>query len=93
MYKRQLVIPADEDGWPKLPEQLVMMSSDEPESILVVKNSNLARYFETADEKTRNSYLVRNRSPWYKMEYRELAPFLLTYLARQIPRWRLFGLF
>lgn len=76
-----------------MPEQLVMMSSDEPESILVVKNSNLARYFETADEKTRNSYLVRNRSPWYKMEYRELAPFLLTYLARQIPRWRLFGLF
>lgn len=77
-----LVIAADEDGWPKLAEQLVLMSSDEPESILVDKNPNLARYFETADEKTRNSYLVRNRSPWYKVEHREPAPFLLTYMGR-----------
>lgn len=40
-----------------------MMSSDESESILVIKNPSLARYFETAYEKARNSYLLRNRLP------------------------------
>lgn len=77
-----LAVPADEDGWPLAAEQLVLMSSSESESTLATKNPNLARYFKAADEKTRNSYLVRNRSPWYKVESREPAPFLLTYMGR-----------
>ena len=58
------------------------MSSSESESVLAVKNPNLEKYFKQVDEKTRKSYLVRNRSPWYKVENREPAPFLLTYMGR-----------
>lgn len=77
-----LAIPSDDEGWPLVPEQLVLMSSADPESTLIANDPNLARYFEMADDKTRNSYLVRNRSPWYKVENREPAPFLLTYMGR-----------
>ena len=77
-----LTISADPDGWPILSEQLVLMSSSEPEATIAAKNPSLAKYFKGADDKTRNSYLVRNRSPWYKVESRDPAPILLTYMGR-----------
>ncbi|WP_257202271.1 hypothetical protein [Corynebacterium cystitidis] len=58
------------------------MSSSEPEATIAAKNPSLAKYFKGADDKTCNSYLVRNRSPWYKVESREPAPILLTYMGR-----------
>ncbi|MGB4646042.1 MAG: hypothetical protein WBH82_00550, partial [Arcanobacterium sp.] len=75
-------VKSGDDGWPTLDEQLVLLSSDLPLEQLRVENPALAAYFEEVDEKTANAYLVRNRTPWYKVESRKPAPFLLTYMGR-----------
>lgn len=75
-------IKADIAGWPLLDEQLVLLSSEKSLEELEQSNPELARYFQSADEKTLSSYIVRHRSPWYRVESRPPAPFLLTYMGR-----------
>lgn len=75
-------VTSDKDGWPQLDEQLVLLSSKSSINELEQTNPALADYFQNADGKTRNAYLVRNRTPWYKVETRHPAPFILTYMGR-----------
>jgi hypothetical protein len=52
---------------------------------------NLIRYLNEIYLKTKDNYIIRNRSPWFKQEYRPECPFLLSYMGRnQNEPFRLF---
>ena len=70
------------EGYPDLPDQLAVLTPRGTWDEICADDPALARYLNSADEKTRRSYLVSKRTPWFKMEHRDPAPFLLTYLGR-----------
>ncbi len=77
------VIEADADGYPLLETQLCAIDCDLPETVLPIRYPALWDYLRTAAGLgIRDGYLVRNRSPWYKQEQRDPAPFLCTYMGR-----------
>lgn len=77
------LIEADSCGYPLIDCQLCVIDCDLPEQIVEAKYPALWEYLRTADALgIKDSYLVRNRSPWYKQEQRDPAPFLCTYMGR-----------
>jgi hypothetical protein len=77
------VIERDEDGYPSLEQQLCVIDCDLPEQIVESRHPSLWKYLKTARILgIRDGYLVGKRSPWYKQEKREPAPFLCTYMGR-----------
>ncbi len=77
------VIDADEDGYPHLECQLCVIDCDLSEAVLRVRHPLLWEYLRTAAALgVTDGYLVRKRSPWYRQEQREPAPFLCTYMGR-----------
>lgn len=80
---KQNVIEADVDGYPRLDDQLVLLSCDIPEDTIKNMYPRLYEYFESGKKNgVTERYLVKKRKPWYKQEYREPAPFLCTYMGR-----------
>lgn len=65
------------DGWPSNVEQLALLNipSDVPEP-------EILEFLAAAPDKVRESYLARNRNPWWKQEQRPPAPILVTYMGR-----------
>jgi hypothetical protein len=54
-----------------------------PEPLIQAKHPALWDYLQTAEALgVKDGYLVGKRSPWYKQEQREPAPFLCTYMGR-----------
>jgi adenine-specific DNA-methyltransferase len=77
------VIDADEAGYPLIDPQLCVIDCDLPESDLKDRHPVLWTYLQTAHELgIRDGYLVSKRTPWYRQEQREPAPFLCTYMGR-----------
>jgi len=77
------VIDADKDGYPLLERQLCVIDCDLPESVLPGRHPALWEYLQTAAELgIKDGYLVSKRSPWYRQEQRDPAPFLCTYMGR-----------
>jgi len=77
------VIDADEDGYPLIERQLCVIDCDLPEAVLQARHPALWEYLRTAAALgIKDGYLVSKRSPWYKQEQRERAPFLCTYMGR-----------
>ncbi len=77
------IIDADEDGYPLIDDQLCVIDCDLPEHIVEARHPRLWEYLQSAAAKgIRDGYLVGKRSPWYKQERREPAPFLCTYMGR-----------
>ncbi len=77
------VIDADHDGYPLIEPQLCLIDCDLPEPILRVQHPTLWEYLQTANALgIKDGYLVRKRSPWYRQEQRDPAPFLCTYMGR-----------
>lgn len=77
------VIEADEGGYPLLDRQLCVIDCDLPEHVVEAKYPQLWAYLQTA--KTlgiTDRYLLGKRTPWYRQEQREPAPFLCTYMGR-----------
>jgi len=64
-------------------KQLAVLNPQGSMSEIEKDDPALAQYLNNVDEKTKNSYLVRKRNPWFRMEQRTPAPFLLTYMGRQ----------
>lgn len=82
-HLRTTVIDANEDGYPRLDRQLVVIDCDLPESTVQELHPSLWAYLQTAEALgVRNGYLVGKRAPWYRQERREPAPFLCTYMGR-----------
>lgn len=77
------VIDADESGYPLIDRRLCVIDCDLPEDILKELHPTLWEYLQTAEALgIKAGYLVGKRTPWYKQEQREPAPFLCTYMGR-----------
>ena len=82
-HLKETIIQAEPDGYPALPQQLVVIDCPLPES--VVKERYPALWAYLAEGKAAGiaeGYLARRRDPWYRQENREPAPFLCTYMGR-----------
>lgn len=82
-YLKTTIIDADGKGYPLIDHQLCVIDCDLPEPIVKSKYQALWKYLQTARALgVMDGYLIGKRSPWYKQEQREPAPFLCTYMGR-----------
>jgi adenine-specific DNA-methyltransferase len=69
--------------FPRIDRPLCVIDCDLPEAAIEREYPELWAYLQTARTLgIRDGYLVRKRSPWYRQEQREPAPFLCTYMGR-----------
>ncbi len=77
------IILSDFDGYPKVEKQLVLIDSYLSERDLRSACHSLWSYLKQGEANgIRDLYLVAKRTPWYRQEHREPAPFLCTYMGR-----------
>jgi hypothetical protein len=82
-HLKTTIIDADDDGYPLIDQQLCVIDCDLPESIVEDKYPALWKYLQIANGLgIMDGYLIGKRSPWYKQEQRQPAPFLCTYMGR-----------
>jgi len=82
-HLKNTVIDADDDGYPMVDRQLCLIDCGLPEGTVEEKYPALWDYLQTAQSLgILDGYLIGKRSPWYKQERRETAPFLCTYMGR-----------
>jgi adenine-specific DNA-methyltransferase len=86
-------VPMDEvevepDGAPKLDRQLFMLDCRLPEADIKERYPALWAYLESGKPVVSQRYLCRYRSPWYSQENRPPAPFVCTYMGRNLKRGR-----
>ena len=80
---RDPVIEADEDGYPLLDDQRVLIDCTIPEAQVQRRYPRLWEYLREGEARDiRERYLVGQRDPWYSQEQRPPAPFLCTYMGR-----------
>lgn len=76
-------ILAADDGYPLMDRQLCLLDCDLPLPAVKAGYPALAEYLDEAGSLgILDGYLLRKRSPWYRQEQREAAPFLCTYMGR-----------
>ncbi len=77
------VIDADDKGFPVVDRQLCVIDCDLPPHVVETRHPALWEYLQTAKSLgIMDGYLIGKRTPWYKQERREPAPFLCTYMGR-----------
>lgn len=82
-HLKTTVIDANEQGYPLIERQLCVIDCDLPELLLKDRHPALWEYLQTAEALgVKDGYLIGKRTPWYKQEQREPAPFLCTYMGR-----------
>jgi hypothetical protein len=82
-HLKETVIDADEEGYPLIDLQLCVIDCDLPQHVVETRHPALGQYLQTAKSLgIMDGYLIGKRSPWYKQERREPAPFLCTYMGR-----------
>jgi hypothetical protein len=82
-HLKTTVIERNCDGYPNLEQQLCVIDCDLPEHVVASRYPALWKYLQTAQVLgIRDGYLIGKRTPWYKQEQREPAPFLCTYMGR-----------
>ncbi len=82
-FLKTTVIDADENGYPLIERQLCVIDCDLPEIVLKDRHPVLWEYLQSAVLMgIRDRYLLGKRTPWYKQEQREPAPFFCTYMGR-----------
>ena len=87
-YLDSQTVEEDEDGFPAVKPQLVLLDCDMEEDAIRKNYPDFYRYLQSAKKAEGNvgaivdRTLVRGRKPWYKQEKREAAPFLMTYMGR-----------
>ena len=82
-FLKTTVIKAEEDGYPLIERQLCVIDCNLPEAVLRAEQPALWEYLQTAAARgVKAGYLVSRRSPWYRQERRDPAPFLCTYMGR-----------
>lgn len=88
-FLQDTIICADEEGYPKVKPQLVLIDSDMTESEIKKNYPLFYEYLLKAKEPDASGRaivertLVKSRKPWYKQEEREVPMFLLTYMGRK----------
>ncbi|MGH9338274.1 MAG: Eco57I restriction-modification methylase domain-containing protein [Acidobacteriota bacterium] len=82
-FLKTTVIEADQEGYPLIEPQLCVIDCDLPEAVLRALHPALWQYLQSAEALgVKDGYLVGKRSPWYRQEQRDPAPFLCTYMGR-----------
>jgi hypothetical protein len=82
-FLKATVVDADEDGYPLVEPQLCLIDCDLPETVVQSRYPGLWEYLQEAEARgIKDGYLVGKRTPWYKQERRDPAPFLCTYMGR-----------
>lgn len=76
-------IESDENGEPRIENQLFMLDSKMPEEHIHENYPTLGQYLnEGSARKVAGRYLCRHRKPWYSQENRPPAPIVCTYIGR-----------
>jgi predicted aspartyl protease len=82
-FLADIVVETGIDGYPILPEQLVLLDCALPEEEIKKRLPALHDYLKTGVASgLLDRYLVSKRQPWYAQEQRPPAPFLCTYMGR-----------
>ena len=80
------IVEADVDGTPKLARKLFMLDCRLPEGEVKDRYPALWAYYQTGKAKVAATYLCSHRKPWYAQENRPAAPFICTYMGRNIAK-------
>lgn len=79
------VIESHPDGTPKTNPSLMLLDCSEPEEAVKREYSGLWTYLEYGKKRgSHKRYLTSNRKVWYQQEQRTPAPFLCSYVGRQL---------
>lgn len=77
------IIKRRRDGYPSVDRQMCVLDCDLSEEVIRDRYPSLMSYLNQGkNEGVLNGYLVSRRSPWFKQEQREPAPFLCTYMGK-----------
>ncbi len=80
------IVEAARDGTPQLARQLFLLDCRLPESEVKERFPALWAYLQTGKPKVAETYLCSRRSPWYAQENRPPAPFICTYMGRNMAK-------
>jgi hypothetical protein len=80
------IVEATADGTPKLARQLFMLDCRLPENEVKSRYPALWTYYQTGKSKVAETYLCSRRNPWYAQENRPPAPFICTYMGRNMAK-------
>jgi hypothetical protein len=84
-YLKDNIIPADAAGFPEVPRQLVLVDCSLSPAVVRERFPELHAYFSMGEAQgIPGRYLARNRTPWYRQEQRPPAPFVCTYMGRNV---------
>ena len=83
-YLESDIIEAEVDGTPKLARQLFILDCRLPEPEVKERYPSLWAYLQTGKPKVAETYLCSRRNPWYAQEDRPPAPFICTYMGRNM---------
>ena len=85
-YLETDLIEEAHDGTPKLVRQLFMLDCRLPEAEVKARHPALWSYLESGRRTVAETYLCSRRSPWYAQENRPPAPFICTYMGRNLAK-------
>jgi len=83
-YLETDLVEAENDGTPKVHRRLFMLDCPLPEEEVRAIYPKLWQYLETGRLSAGQSYLSSRRTPWYVQESRKPAPFICTYMGRNL---------
>lgn len=83
MLLRSEVVKRKRDGYPNVQPQMCVLDCSLPEQQIAADYPKLFEYLVQGEkEGVREGHLVGRRTPWYKQEQRDPAPFLCTYMGK-----------
>lgn len=80
------VIEAEADGRPKIERQQFILDCRLPENVVRKRFPELWSYLKTGKPRVSGTYLCSRRNPWYAQENRPPAPFVCTYMGRNLSK-------
>ncbi|HLW70345.1 MAG TPA: N-6 DNA methylase [Candidatus Binataceae bacterium] len=83
-YLHSDIIEAETDGTPKVEKQQFLLDCRLPEDVVLREFPQLWSYLETGRPTVSETYLCSRRNPWYAQERRPPAPFVCTYMGRNL---------
>ena len=83
-YLTHDIIDNNPDGTPKISQQLFVLDCRLSERELFAHHPALFEYLKTGLSTAAKTYLCSRRTPWYAQEIRPPAPFLCSYMGRNL---------
>ena len=81
-YIAENIIESFQDGTPDINKRLFLLDCALSEEVVEKEYPELWLYLSQGIGTVSNRYICRHRTPWYRQEQREPAPFLCTYMGR-----------